>query len=109
MGRRLNIFIGCVFSFGFFNAQQVPDTLYSPAFFEPIFEKGKGPEVSIDAHHNNFHRLNGGYRAFANVLEKDGYMAQSLDKEFTAAALKDVKILVIANALNETNSNNWDL
>ena len=90
-------------------AQQLPDT---SRFFEietPRYPAGKGPAVMIDAAHNNFHTLDGRYRAFGNILEADGYRLLSNEEPFTAEALKRCDILVISNPLHASNQGNWQL
>lgn len=54
-------------------SQQVADTLYSPKIQNKIYEPGKGPIVFIDEGHHNFHTKNVRYKAFSNLLERDGY------------------------------------
>ncbi len=83
------------------SAQQVPDTEFDPPLGPPAFEAGKGPVVGIDEGHHNFHTVSGRYQTFARVLRKDG---------FTVRAAGDTQdVLVVANALNASNSNNWRL
>ncbi|MCB0572713.1 MAG: DUF4350 domain-containing protein [Phaeodactylibacter sp.] len=90
-------------------AQQVPDT---SRFFEigaPHYSPGSGPVVKIDAAHNNFHTLDGRYRAFGNVLEADGYRLASLDEAFSPESLKGAGILAVSNALHTSNTESWAL
>jgi hypothetical protein len=98
----------CVSSFSGFG-QQVADTLYSPHISNPVYPDGKGSVVLIDEAHHNFHTLRGRFLPFANVLEKDGYIVQASSKPFTAEELERGKILVIANALHSSNSEQWTL
>src|SRR5687768_13559379 len=88
----------CISSLSVF-AQQVADTLYSPEISNPVYTRGNGPIILIDDAHSNFHTLRGGFRPFANVLEKDGYVVHSSSAPFTREQLSKGKILVIANAL----------
>ncbi len=87
--------------------QQVADTNFKPVIAKPEYASGKGPVVAIDQGHSNFHTANGRYLPFARLLRSDGYRVDSLKGEFTNAQLKNVRILVIANALNEINIQNW--
>lgn len=63
----------------------------------------------IDAAHNNFHTLDGRYRAFGNILEADGYRLLSNEDPFSEESLKRGDILVISNPLHASNQNNWQL
>lgn len=90
-------------------SQQIADTLYSPEILNPVYNKGAGSIVLIDEAHHNFHTLNGRFRPFANVLEKDGYFVKASTEPFTAVQLSNAKILVIANALDSSNLQQWSL
>ena len=79
-------------------AQQVADSTYNPIIHELTYEFNKGPVVFIDEGHHNFHTKNGRYKAFANLLERDGYRVRSYGKAFDQASLQEGKILVISNA-----------
>jgi hypothetical protein len=92
------------------NAQQVPDTNFTYRIQQPVYPKGKGPEIIIDAAHYNFHTKEGGFFAFSRLLEQDGYQVRGLTGNISGAdILKDCKILVIANALDSSNALNWIL
>ncbi len=56
-----------------------------------------------------FIQKNGGYKAFSNLLERDGYIVESYKGAFKKKGLSKGKILVISNALNEKNVKNWFL
>ena len=89
--------------------QQAPDTSH---FFEietPRYSAGKGPAVMIDAAHNNFHTLDGRYRAFGNRLDADRYRLLSREEPFTEDVLNNCDILVISNPLHVSNQSNWRL
>lgn len=103
----INILVG--FTGFLLFAQQVPDINYNPKIVNPAYSKGKGTIIYIDEAHHNFHTRTGRYAPFAQLLEKDGYVTKSFTQKFTDTNLKDVKILVIANALNEINVEVWDL
>jgi hypothetical protein len=91
------------------NAQQVADTSYSPDISKPEYAYGKGPIIAIDEGHNNFHTTDGRYLPFAKLLRTDGYNVNSSVGKFTASQLRKFRILVIANALNKINTQNWYL
>ncbi|MFZ1677365.1 MAG: DUF4350 domain-containing protein [Saprospiraceae bacterium] len=90
-------------------AQQIADTSYHPMINHPAYPKGKGPVIFIDEGHHNFHTKTGRYLPFANLLERDGYQVDAFADEFTMKNLSKGKILVISNALNEINEENWYL
>lgn len=91
------------------SAQQIADTSYHPMIKHPAYSKDKGPVIFIDEAHYNFHTKTGRYLPFANLLERDGYIVDASADEFTAKNLSKGKILVISNALNEINKENWYL
>src|SRR5689334_432097 len=90
-------------------AQQVPDTLNIRPIAKPNYEKGAGPTVMIDEAHHNFHAAQGRFRPFALVLEQDGYRVKRGREKFSESGLRGVRILVISNALNERNEEEWTL
>lgn len=90
-------------------SQQIADPNYHPKLKNPAYNKGKGPVVFIDEGHHNFHTKNGRYSAFADLLESDGYTVKEYDGDFKTNKLSKGKILVISNALNEINTQNWYL
>ena len=89
--------------------QQVADMDYNPEIPKPEYAEGKGPVVFIDEGHHNFHTKNGRYRSFSNLLERDGYRVEAFRGAFTEEKLAGGKILVISNALNEANAEDWSL
>lgn len=62
----------CVLPIWLFS-QQIVDTGYHPPISCPEYDRGKGPIIFIDEGHHNFHTKEGRYKAFANLLEGDGY------------------------------------
>ena len=90
-------------------SQQVADTLYNPKIQNAVYEHGEGPTVFIDEGHHNFHTKNGRYKAFSNLLERDGYIVKEYKGKFNENDLSKGKILVISNALNEINVDDWVL
>lgn len=82
-------------------AQQVPDTTYRFPVSAPAFASGAGPRVCVDAAHRNFHTADGRYRPFALLLEQDGFVVAGLPAALDSAALRDCRVIVIANALAE--------
>ena len=98
------VFIPC-----FLFSQQIADTTYLPDIQNPEYETAKGPVVFIDEAHFNFHTKNGRYTAFSNLLVRDGYVVKEFTTPFNKRGLAEGKILVISNALNEINVEDWYL
>jgi len=90
-------------------SQQIADTTYNPIIQNPEYELGKGPVVFIDEGHHNFHTKNGRFKAFSNLLERDGYNVKEYKGVFKKNELVKGKIFVISNALNELNVEDWFL
>jgi len=90
-------------------SQQVADTNYNPVIQLPEYPRGKGPVVAIDEGHFNFHTVGGRYLPFARLLRSDGYVVRGYPGKFEESGLRGIRILVIANALNKINIQNWYL
>ncbi|MFP8488177.1 DUF4350 domain-containing protein [Gracilimonas sp. Q87] len=103
----LIVFLSVIYSYG----QQRPDTTFIEKLTTPLFKKGTGPTVCIDAAHNNFHTAETGFAPLVKILKLDGFKVTSFKKRAEAGTetFHDCKILVIANALHENNINNWRL
>lgn len=91
------------------SAQQIADESYTPDIPDPEYAPGKGPVVFIDEGHHNFHTKDGRYKAFSNLLERDGYVVKAYKGNFKKEKLATGKILVISNALNKINVTQWHL
>ena len=81
--------------------QQRVDTLYNPDIINRAYKKGEGTVIHIDRGHRNFHTRRNRFRPFAKVLLKDGYQVVDYNDYFDKEKLKEVKILVISNALHQ--------
>lgn len=90
-------------------AQQIGDPDFNPPIFNPAYQFGKGSKIFIDEAHNNFHTREGRYKPFADLLERDGYVIQSLKDSINKTSLQNVDIIVISNALNFKNTESWTL
>ena len=86
--------------------QQVPDTTYKPYIAHPAYPPGKGPLICIDEGHNNFHTRRDRYMPFAMLLEQDGTLRMNTGR-FDSEKLRKCRIMVISNALHETNITRW--
>jgi len=88
-------------------AQQQPDMDYVPEIDRPLFANGAGPLLLIDEGHHNFHTAGDKFAPFARVATLDGFMVKGLSTAINSGALKDARILVVANALHEANTDSW--
>jgi len=102
-------FLFTMLGFQHVNAQQLVDKNYSPQNSRCYFCNSKAPVVAVDAAHFNYHSIDNRFRPFAKVLRSDGFNVMANQQPFSEQALEGVDVLVIANALNEKNSKNWDL
>lgn len=84
-------------------SQQIPDTIYSPEIPVKMYPKNSGTTIYIDQGHRNFHTKNNRFLPFAKLLSKDGYRVAGFEGKFKKDKLKDLKILVISNALSENS------
>lgn len=64
----------------------------------PRFKTGASPRVSFDAGHGNFHDIRTTYAPFAMLLRNDGILLSTHEGPFTEDTMKDVALLIIANA-----------
>jgi hypothetical protein len=90
-------------------AQQMPDTSFLPEIEKPSYSGSDAPVVAIDEAHNNFHTMNDRYLTFAEALRRDGYIVRAGIEEFSRSWLDSIDILVISNALNSRNLEDWSL
>jgi hypothetical protein len=91
------------------SAQQVSDTSFLPDIKNPAYQPGQGPVIMIDEAHHNFHTMTGRYLPFARLCERDGYSVRPNKEPFNTGSLAGCDILVISNALNERNTEDWSL
>jgi len=78
--------------------EQLADTTFHPAVADPAFT-ARHPRVLVDQAHHNFHRLDGRYQAFGDLIRADGCDVVPNDVPFAADVLAKCDLLVIANAL----------
>jgi len=90
-------------------SQQVADSAFAPHVSRPAWPPGTGPVVLLDEAHVNFHTLDGRYYTFGRLLAGDGLVVRPLRTAFTQEALAGARLLVIANALNPRNREDWSL
>lgn len=109
MTRRAWVVVMALMAPGAANAQQVADSAFHPPIGRPAFAEGAGPVVAVDVAHTNFHRPDGRYLTFAELLRRDGYVVRAGDQPWSAQSLAGIHILVVANALHPSNDTNWVL
>lgn len=88
-------------------SQQEVDNGFDPVIAKPLFEEGKGPVMLVDGGHSNFHTLSDKFAPFGKIATKNGFQVRSNPGRIDASALNAARILVIANALNERNTESW--
>ena len=103
------IFLLFLFLTGMSYTQQIGDPDFNPPIFNPAYLPGEGSKIYIDEAHNNFHTMDGRYKPFADLLARDGYSVKPLKDSISQKSLEDVDILVISNALNIRNTEDWTL
>ena len=90
-------------------SEQVADVDFRPEVGKPRWPTGVGPRIAIDEAHSNFHTAEGRFGPFTELARRDGFVVQSNRSAFDAAALANIDIVVIANAVNERNVDDWSL
>ena len=85
-------------------SQQIADTLYKVEIRKKMYPNQNGTIIHIDEEHNNFHTKDGRYFSFAQLLKSDGYRIKGNSTKFDTTTLKNIEILVIANALPDEMS-----
>ena len=88
-------------------SQQRADNSFTASVTDPVYPDKQGPVIMIDQGHHNFHTLNGRYKPFAELLVADGYRLEPHKGSFSEKSLEEARILVVANALHESNTRNW--
>jgi hypothetical protein len=91
-------------------AQQVADGAYHFTNASPAFKAAQGPRVCMDMAHNDFQspaRNPGSYRPLVELLEGDGYRIQESQTALTSEALRRCDVLVIVDAVADTNARAW--
>lgn len=91
------------------NAFQQGDGSFKPKNKLRTFTTPNAPVVLLDEAHHNFHTMEGRYLTFTKILTSDGYLVKKNQAKFSKASLSKASILVISNALNKKNVENWDL
>src|SRR3970040_805783 len=100
------VFVIALASSAFFgsSAAQEPDTAFRARILRPAYGPGSGPLVCIDAAHANHHTASGRYAPFARLLRDDGYRIAELLEAWSDSGLAECAMLVVANALAESNT-----
>jgi len=79
--------------------EQLSDPDFDPAVAHPAYQLDAGPRVLFDEAHFNFHTAGGRYKAFADLLTRDGYRISPSREPFSLPVLRSYDLLIIANAL----------
>ena len=103
------IFLLFLFLTGMSYTQQIGDPDFNPPIFNPAYPPGEGSKIYIDEAHNDFHIMDERYKPFADLLARNGYSVKPLKDSISQKSLEDVDILVISNALNIRNTEDWTL
>ena len=92
---------GVGFAWWYDHVGQRSDPNFSTRVPSPTYpsEDGRHPKVLMDEAHRNFHTASGRYKPFADLLRSDGYIVSSNQQAFSPEALRNVDVLVIANAM----------
>lgn len=80
------------------SGQQIADPQFNTKVDNPAYAKNY-PRVLFDEAHNNFDRVSGRYKPFADLIFNDGYHLAVNHQPFTKATLQTFKILIIVNPL----------
>ncbi|WP_299364089.1 hypothetical protein [Winogradskyella sp.] len=83
------------------------DSLFLQTIPNKSYSKSSGPLVYIDKGHNNYHTLQDRFKPFGELLEYDGYKVDELE-DISSLNQNQPKVLVIANAISETNVSDWN-
>ena len=83
------------------SSEQTADLFWKPSVEKPRYSAGTGPVVCVDEAHRNYHIIAGRYAPFARLLEADGYTVRPFRQTVRGAAITACRVLVIANATAE--------
>lgn len=103
----LGVFSGC--APGHHTGSHAVADDWTPVVAQPEFPLGKGPIVLVDAAHGNWHTIDGRFRAFAQLLERDGYQVRSSDEKISLELLDDADVFVVSNAVKGGEQSVWVL
>jgi len=80
------------------------DESFDPPIPSPAYPKGQGPLILVDQQHRNVVSLTSYFGPVGRYLTRDGYAVRPLSEPFSAASLKNARILVIINAQSPEGS-----
>ncbi len=80
------------------------DESFDPPIPAPAYPKGRGPLILVDQQHRNVVSLTSYFGPVARYLTRDGYTVRPLSEPFSAASLKNARIVVIINAQSPEGS-----
>ncbi len=79
------------------NELQTDDPRYLPRVDSPAYPLGEGPVVGVDEGHHNAHSVTSRYRAFAEILQADGYKVERFQHPAIRRHLDRLDVFVTAN------------
>ena len=97
------LFVSILFS----GAQPTIDSTFRVTIDQPMFQGNARPSVLIDEAHNNVHKKEGGLYSFTRMMEEDGAKVFANEQIFTIELLSEYDVLIIVNALHDSNVGNW--
>lgn len=83
--------------------QQIADPDFDTKVVHPAYVN-EHPKVLFDEAHRNIHTMRGGYEPFADLISNDGYRVTANREAFSEKTLKEIRVLVIANALGPNHA-----
>ena len=103
-----NIFALLMLTITLYSCKETPvqdvDNNFDVTVESPTFKETK-PVILFDEGHNNFHKTNGLYQPFANLVQNDGYELRTLTTPVTTEILSSETIYVTANAKGKGDMN----
>lgn len=90
-------------------AQPTIDSTFRVSIDRSFFDGDESPKVLIDEAHNNYHKKEGGLYAFTRMMEDDGAQVFSNSSAFTEELLNKYDVLIIVNAIHESNLQSWQI
>ena len=80
------------------------DESFDPPIPAPAYSKGQGPLILVDQQHRNVVSLTTYFGPVGRYLARDGYTVRPLSEPFSAASLKNARIVVVINAQSPEGS-----
>jgi len=78
---------------------QPVDASFVPTVTQPAYAQRPRPRILIDEGHLNTHTSSGGYRPFARLMQRDGFVVLPSEGRITADVLRGGEVFVSVNPL----------